>query len=60
MRFEKACPTGNSMDSIEAPQSTRCIDCNGDGVIETGVILFNEEIEKEICTTCGGSGRISK
>ena len=60
--FNQVCPTGNTMDHIQPPETVNCPNCGGDGEVpkEGGAVLFDNEIEKVECKECQGSGRVGK
>ena len=58
--FNQVCKSGDSFEGMEAPQTRRCPNCNGDGEIpkESGSVLFDSEIEMVPCTNCNGTGQV--
>ena len=58
--FSQVCKSGDSFEGMTPPETRRCEACNGDGQIETGIVLFDGELATEECSNCGGTGRIPK
>ena len=58
--FSQVCKSGDSFEGMTPPETVRCRKCNGDGELpkEGGAVLFDNEIEKEVCIACEGSGRV--